>query len=69
MNPLSSFLYARPSFVEGIARIFDFGDTLSEYNFCRNPQQADFLALRADWRVAAQDLGIALEQEVEETKD
>ena len=64
MNNLFSFLYARPSAIEGVARILDFGNTLSEYNYSTTSQQADFLALRADWRVAARDLGIALAEEV-----
>ncbi len=65
MNTLFGFLYARPSAVEGIARIFDFGNTLSEYNYSSTSREADFLALRADWRVAARDLGIALSEEIE----
>lgn len=64
MNTYFEFLYARPSFVEGVARILDFGNTLNEYNYSRAPEQADFLALRADWRVAARDMGIALSEEV-----
>ncbi len=49
----TDFLFARPSFVEGIARILDFGDTLTEYN---RSEQADALALRADWRAVATEL-------------
>ena len=62
MNTLSGFLYARPSFLEGMARLLDFGNTLTEYNRSLSPQQADFLALRADWRVAARDMGIAFSE-------
>ena len=62
MSELLGFLYARPSFVEGVARLFDFGNTLNEYNTSLTAEQADFLALRADWRVVARDLGIAFEQ-------
>ena len=67
MNNLFGFLYARPSAIEGVARILDFGNTLNEYNYSSTPEQADFLALRADWRVAARDLGIALAEEVKAT--
>ena len=42
------FLIARPSLIEGIARLIDFGDTLTEYNYALDGQQADELALRAD---------------------
>ena len=41
----SLFLCARPSFVEGVSRIFDFGFTLDEFNKSLSPEQADYLAL------------------------
>ena len=62
MNEISGMLYARPSFWEGIARLWDFGGTLNEYNRSLTPEQADFLALRSDWRAAARDLGMALSE-------
>ena len=40
------FLYARPSFLEGMARIADMGGTLNEYNACDDP---DTVALMMDW--------------------
>lgn len=49
MHRLASFLFARPSFVEGIARIIDFGNTLTEYNVSPTPEEADYYAIRADW--------------------
>ena len=42
----SDFLYARPSFLEGMARIADMGGTLNEYNASDNP---DTVALTMDW--------------------
>lgn len=56
MNKFTSFLYARPSFAEGVARLVDFGNTLQEYNTSLSDQQADFLAIAADWRVVSDDL-------------
>lgn len=56
MNDTYELLYATPSFAEGIGRILDFGDTLTEYNTSNSGEQADFLALRADWRAVAADL-------------
>ena len=32
MSYYSSFLFAEPSFLEGMARVVDFGGTLNEYN-------------------------------------
>lgn len=62
MNKLSSFLYARPSFAEGVARLIDFGNTLQEYNSSLIDQQADFLAIAADWRVVGDDLRSAMSE-------
>ena len=38
----SLFLCARPSFVEGMARILDFGGNLDQYNQSITPAQADY---------------------------
>ncbi len=56
MNGLSDFLFARPSFVEGMGRALDLGDTLTEYNRSPSGVQADWYALFADWRAVGQDL-------------
>lgn len=52
----SDFLYARPSFIEGAARIFDFGNSLNEYNSSPSGEMADEIALRMDWAVVGIDL-------------
>lgn len=54
----TGLLYNQPSFIEGMARILDFGDTLTEYNRSQDP---DTIALRADWNAVAQDLVKAIE--------
>jgi len=59
----SLFLCARPSFVEGVARILDFGGALNEYNRSLTPEQADYLALHADWRLIGMDLAHVLDEE------
>ncbi|MBN3951909.1 MAG: hypothetical protein HWQ38_37785 [Nostoc sp. NMS7] len=60
MDILSSYLYARPSFIEGVARIVDFGNTLQVYNTSLSPGQADYLALLSDWVVVGNDLQNAM---------
>lgn len=60
MSDYTSFLYADPSFLEGAARILDFGDTLTALNESPTPEQADALALRMDWRAFGRDLARAL---------
>ena len=59
-------IYARPSFLEGMARIFDIGGTLNEYDFShyrreraasKNGAKADMEALRSDWQAVGDDNG------------
>ncbi len=52
----ADFLFARQSFLGGVARILDLGGTLVEFNQSLTPQQADELALRADFRTVGVDL-------------
>jgi len=59
----SLFLCARPSFVEGVGRILDFGGALDQYNGSITPAQADYLALRGDWRLVGLDLARVLDAE------
>lgn len=68
MNPYFGFLFARPSFPEGVARALDLGGTLQEYNSSPSPEQADALALGADWRVVGADLLRAMDELSEESK-
>jgi hypothetical protein len=55
MYDYSMFLFARPSFAEGVGRILDLGNTLSEYNSSLTPDQADTLARKADWQALRKD--------------
>lgn len=59
MNQYSGLLFARPSFLEGVARVIDIGNTMSEYNSSLTGAQADYLALRADINVLKADLARA----------
>lgn len=62
-------LFARPSFVEGIARILDFGGTLQAYNRSRSTRDADLNALRSDWRAIGSDIQRSMgEYEQEESR-
>ncbi len=60
MNPRSSLVYARPSFLRGIARIFDVTGSLNEYNTSPTSEQADYRALESDWRVVGEDIQEAM---------
>lgn len=62
MNPFFNYLIASPSFLEGVGRIFDFGDTLTMFNYSVSPGQADTSAIRSDWSVVGVDLANALQK-------
>ena len=62
VSNLFGLLYARPSFLEGVASILDFGGTLTEYNTALTPEQADWLAIRSDWLAVGDDLRFAMGQ-------
>ena len=60
---MTDYLYAHPSFVEGMARIIDFGGTLTTFNKSRTPHEADARAAAEDWRAVGDDLRFAVQQE------
>lgn len=55
-------LYATPSFLSGVARIFDFWGLLDRYNTSPSEREADARALGADWRVVGDDLRAAIRE-------
>lgn len=66
MNDNSMILFARPSFLEGMARVLDVGGTLNEYNSSLSPEQADYAALSADWRAVGEAIKQAATQFAQE---
>ncbi len=57
MSTLSAYkLFAEPTFLRGLAKVLDLGNTLDYYNSSESPEQADVDALRADWNIIGQDL-------------
>lgn len=61
MNDKSTFLFARPSFLEGVARTLDIGGTLQQYNISETPELADAIALYLDGAAIGDDLREAIE--------
>lgn len=55
-NERSTFLFARPSFLSGVARILDLGTNLQIYNESKSADEADKLALAMDWMVVGDDI-------------
>lgn len=62
MSNESSFLFARPSFFEGVGRLVDFGGALTMYNYSRTPEDADRVALAMDWAAVNREIEAAAEQ-------
>ena len=54
-------LFARPSFIEGVARIWDFGNGLNRYNASDSEKEADAKALYADWLMVGEDIKKGME--------
>lgn len=53
---MTDYLFARPSFIEGMARVLDLGSTLNEYNRSSTPEEADRSALKSDWYSIGSDM-------------
>lgn len=62
MNPYFNYLTASPSFLEGIARLFDFGNLLTEFNSSLTPEEADAIAIHSDWYSVGFDFSEAIQQ-------
>jgi len=65
-------LFAEPSFMEGMARVLDLGNTLTEYNESPTPREADYNAIKSDWTMIGQDIYTAVEEiknEINEQKE
>ena len=45
---MTDFLYARPSIIEGIGRNMDFFGSMNSYNYSKNGDEADKIALAND---------------------
>lgn len=56
MSNKSTFLFARPSFIEGAARVLDMGGTLQIYNESKTADEADRKAMKKDWEAVGEDV-------------
>jgi len=57
---MTDYLFAHPSFLGGMARCLDLGDTLTEYNQALTGEQADRVAIQADWMAVGEDIRVAI---------
>lgn len=53
---MNSYMFANPSLSEGVGRILDFGNTLTEYNRSGDAREDDLNAAWSDWLAVAEDL-------------
>ena len=58
----SSNLYNSPSFLKGIARIFDLFGQLDNYYTHRTEEEADTNAISRDWKIVGNDILNALKK-------
>lgn len=63
------YLFARPSFLTGIARILDPQGKLNTYNTSESAQLADARAIRSDWLAVGDDLRSAIQSYEESDSD
>jgi hypothetical protein len=68
MFDYTGFLYARPTFVSGISRVVDLGNTLNDYNSTFFTKVADFYALKSDWSAVGADIQYAITEYGEKEK-
>ena len=60
MSEQTTYLYAIPTWTEGVGRLVDFGGFLSQYNTSSTDDEADARALALDWLAVGSDLRRAM---------
>lgn len=60
MRTLTDFLFARPSFLAGVARLLDLDAQIDVYNQSPTTSEADARAIYSDWRMVGEDLHTAI---------
>lgn len=55
-NSKTFYLFALPSFIEGMSRVFDFSNSLPDYNYSKSVEKADYVATKTDWDMVGNDL-------------
>jgi hypothetical protein len=55
MGDFSTFLFSRSTFLEGVGRVLDLGNTMTVYNTSSSAEAADARALLADRLALAMD--------------
>ena len=62
MGNHSTFLFATPGWTDGVGRLLDFANSLTEYNVSKTDAEADLRAITMDWRAVGQDIAWSVKQ-------
>ena len=65
----STFLFATPSFTQGIASAVDLGGTLAVYNSSESEEEADRRAIAADWAAVWSDFWAVIADEFQQRRE
>jgi len=60
---MTDYLFAQPSFLTGLAALFDFDGSLTgpgAYNFSATPEETDAIAIANDWAAVHGDVRAAM---------
>ena len=60
-GPQTDFLFAEPSELFGVARLWDFSGRFDAYNYSGSTEEADVKATLCDWAIVGNDLKRAME--------
>ena len=65
---MTDYLFSYPSFLTGLARGLDLGDTLTEFNRSISGEEADIIAIESDWMAVGKDISSVMVQVDDEEK-
>ena len=66
---MTDYIYARPSFLAGLARTLDLFGVFDSYNFSETSEEADFKAIYSDWKTVGADLKKTFDRCLSELND
>jgi hypothetical protein len=58
----TDYLFSMPSYLSGIASVFDIGATLTERNYSISPEVADRIAIENDFKAIGNDIEKAFKE-------
>ena len=59
-SPTFRLFNSLPSFTKGAGRIFDFSQTIDQYNASDTSEEADLKAIKSDWEAVGKDMRVAI---------